>query len=58
VSSIVRAREEKEFFSKEDLAKRTSVSKTLIERLTDIGTLKNLNESDQISLFDEFLYKS
>jgi DNA polymerase-3 subunit alpha (Gram-positive type) len=57
-NSVVRAREEKPFFSKEDLSKRTNLSKTLIERLTDIGTLNQLNESDQISLFDEFLYKS
>ncbi|ERJ12906.1 PolC-type DNA polymerase III [Haloplasma contractile] len=50
--SIVIAREEKEFISKEDLAKRTSLSKTLIEKLDELGTLDHLQESNQLSLFD------
>lgn len=55
-NSIVEARKEKPFISKEDLSKRTSLSKTLIERLTDLGTLNDLNESNQISIFDDILF--
>ncbi|QVK19609.1 PolC-type DNA polymerase III [Mycoplasmatota bacterium] len=50
--SIVEARKEKPFMSKEDLSNRTSLSKTLIERLTDLGCLDGLNDSNQISLFE------
>jgi DNA polymerase III subunit alpha, Gram-positive type len=57
-TTVVQAREEKSFISKEDLSKRTSLSKTLIERLSTLGTLDDLNESNQISIFDDFLYQS
>lgn len=51
-SSIVKAREEKPFISKEDLLNRTTLSKTLFERLDDLGVLSHLKETNQISLFD------
>lgn len=56
-NKIVKAREEKPFISKEDLLNRTSISKTLVERLTELGTLDGLNETNQVSLFDSFLYE-
>ncbi|GAA3603986.1 DNA polymerase III subunit alpha [Secundilactobacillus similis DSM 23365 = JCM 2765] len=49
---IVAAREDKPFLSKEDLAKRGKVSKTLIEFMTDNGVLEGLPDENQLSLFD------
>ncbi len=51
-NSIIVARDTKPFMSKEDLSNRTSLSKTLMERLSDLGVLDHLSESNQISLFD------
>ncbi|MFT8949289.1 MAG: PolC-type DNA polymerase III, partial [Liquorilactobacillus hordei] len=49
---IVAAREEKEFLSKEDLAKRGKVSKTLIEFMTENHVLDELPDENQLSLFE------
>ena len=49
--SIVQAREERPFISKEDLLRRTGLSKTLIERLDYLGALEGLAEQDQLTLF-------
>ncbi|MBM6613905.1 PolC-type DNA polymerase III [Desemzia sp. RIT804] len=49
---IVAAREEKPFLSKEDLAKRGKVSKTVIEYMNENGVLKGLPDENQLSLFD------
>lgn len=49
--SIIEARKEGEFLSKEDLLKRTKVSKTVVEKLTEHGTLKDMSEKNQISFF-------
>lgn len=49
--SIVAAREERPFMSKEDLLRRTGLSKTLIERLDFLGALEGLAEQDQLTLF-------
>lgn len=49
---IMIAREEQEFLSKEDLANRGKVSKTLIEYMTDNGVLDGLPDENQLSLFD------
>ncbi|MBR2578054.1 MAG: PolC-type DNA polymerase III, partial [Erysipelotrichaceae bacterium] len=49
--SIVEAREERPFLSKEDLIDRTQVSQTLMKRLNDLGVLKGLDDSNQVSLF-------
>jgi len=49
--SIVEARENREFLSKEDLMNRTQISQTLMKKLDDLGVLKGLDESNQISLF-------
>ncbi|MDY6062476.1 MAG: PolC-type DNA polymerase III [Erysipelotrichaceae bacterium] len=49
--SIVDARNEHEFISKEDLMNRTQISKTLKERLDSLGVLIGLEEQNQLSLF-------
>ncbi len=49
---IVAAREEQDFLSKEDLATRGKVSKTLIEFMNENGVLKGLPDENQLSLFD------
>lgn len=49
---IVEARTEKPFLSKEDLAIRGKVSKTIIDYMNDNGVLANLPDENQLSLFD------
>ncbi|MED1202038.1 PolC-type DNA polymerase III [Heyndrickxia acidicola] len=49
--NIVRAREDGEFLSKEDLQQRGKVSKTLMEYLDKHGTLEAMPEQNQLSLF-------
>ncbi|WP_372791793.1 PolC-type DNA polymerase III [Lentilactobacillus sp. SPB1-3] len=49
---IVAAREDRPFISKEDLAKRGKVSKTLIEFMTENNILNGLPDENQLSLFD------
>ncbi|HLQ97940.1 MAG TPA: PolC-type DNA polymerase III [Candidatus Dormibacteraeota bacterium] len=48
---VVEAREEGEFLSKEDLQKRSKISKTVIEYLDQLGCLEGLPEKNQLSLF-------
>ncbi|MCC3864873.1 PolC-type DNA polymerase III [Terrisporobacter petrolearius] len=48
---IQRERENGEFISKEDLRKRTKISKTVIETLTNHGSLDNMSDKNQLSLF-------
>lgn len=50
-NQIVAAREEKPFLSKEDLAERGKVSKTLIDFLTINHVLDDLPDENQLSLF-------
>lgn len=49
--SIVEARVDGEFISKEDLRIRCKVSKTVIEALSNHGCLDGVQETNQISLF-------
>jgi DNA polymerase-3 subunit alpha (Gram-positive type) len=49
---IVAAREEKPFLSKEDLARRGKVSKTLIDFMDQNHVLEGLPAENQLSLFD------
>lgn len=49
--AIVRAREEGEFLSKEDLQQRGKLSKTLLEYLESRGCLDSLPDHNQLSLF-------
>ena len=48
---IVEERDKHPFLSKEDLQSRGKVSSTLIEKMTEMGILEGLYESNQISLF-------
>ena len=50
--TVIEARKEGEFFSKEDLLRRTKLTTTNVQDLADMGVLDGLNESDQLSLFD------
>ena len=49
--SIVRAREEREFISKQDLMTRSSISGTLVKKLDDLKVTSHLPETNQLSLF-------
>ena len=49
--SIVEARKDRPFLSKEDLVDRTQLSTTLLKKLDELGVTKGLDESNQISLF-------
>ena len=49
--SIVNARKEREFLSKEDLMDRTQLSQTLLKKLETLGVLNGLDDTNQISLF-------
>ncbi len=52
---IVAAREERPFLSKEDLANRGKISKTLIDYMTTNHILDQLPDENQLSLFDDLL---
>ena len=49
--NIVKAREQGEFLSKEDLQKRSKITKTVLESLDDHGCLEGMPDSNQLSLF-------
>ena len=50
--ALVNARNEEAFCSIDDLRARGKVSKTIIDKMKDMGILEGLPESSQISLFD------
>mgnify|MGYP003297696263 CR=1 FL=1 len=50
--SVIQARQDGEFKSKEDLLARTKLSTTNVDDLSALGVLDNLGESDQMSLFE------
>jgi DNA polymerase-3 subunit alpha (Gram-positive type) len=50
--SIVEARAEREFISKEDVKQRTKLSKVLFEKLENLGTFDGMNNKNQVSIFD------
>ena len=50
--TVEEARKEGEFFSKEDLLRRTKLTSTNVEDLSRMHVLDGLNETDQLSLFD------
>ncbi|MBR2561498.1 MAG: PolC-type DNA polymerase III, partial [Eubacterium sp.] len=50
--SIVQAAAEGPFLSKDDFRRRTKTAKTMIDKLDNLGILKDLPETDQISLMD------
>jgi DNA polymerase III subunit alpha, Gram-positive type len=49
--NIVKARENGEFLSKEDLQQRSKISKTILEYLDNHGCLNGLPDANQLSLF-------
>ena len=49
--NIVKAREQGEFLSKEDLRERSRISKTVLEYLDQQGCLDGMEEKNQLSLF-------
>jgi DNA polymerase III subunit alpha, Gram-positive type len=49
--NIVKAREDGEFLSKEDLQQRSKISKTILEYLETQGCLESLPDQNQLSLF-------
>lgn len=49
--TIVEERKNKAFISKEDVQKRGKVSKTLIDKMTSMGILDGMPDSNQLSLF-------
>ena len=51
--TIIQAREEMDFKSKEDVSKRTSINKTSLAKLEDLGVLDHLEDTNQLS-FDLF----
>lgn len=50
--SVVEAREQGKFSTKEDLLKRTKLNSTNVEDLAKLGVLDGLGETDQMSLFE------
>lgn len=48
--NIAKEREKEEFLSIEDLRKRTKISKTVVETLKGHGCIKDLDETNQLSL--------
>lgn len=50
--SVIEARKENLFLSKEDVVKRTKLTNTQIDFLTKIGVFENMSEENQLSLFD------
>ncbi len=49
--SIVAAREENPFLSKEDIIKRTQLSSTMLKKLDALGATGDLSDTNQMSLF-------
>ncbi|MUV39925.1 DNA-directed DNA polymerase [Lentibacillus sp. JNUCC-1] len=49
--NIVKARDEGEFLSKQDLRQRSKISKTVIEYMDQHGCLEGMPEKNQLSLF-------
>lgn len=49
--NIVKAREDGEFLSKENLQQRSKITKTVLENLNEHGCLDGLPDSNQLSLF-------
>ena len=50
--TVVEARKSGPFYSIEDLQKRTSLTRTNIDDLKALHVLDELDETDQLSLFD------
>lgn len=53
-NSVVEARKKGRFLSKEDLLSRSKLSQTHVKILDEMGVLKGMGETNQMSLFDDF----
>ena len=51
-STLQKAASEGEFLSKDEIRQRGKVSQTIIDKMSDLGIIKDMPESNQISLFD------
>ncbi|MBQ9827638.1 MAG: PolC-type DNA polymerase III, partial [Lachnospiraceae bacterium] len=51
-ASLYNAAREGEFLSKDEIRQRGKVSVTMVEKMSDLGIIKAIPESSQISLFD------
>ena len=51
IENIVKEREKEEFLSVEDIKRRTKISQTVLEKLKMMGAIRDLNETNQIKLF-------
>lgn len=51
INKIIKEREESKFLSIEDLKRRTQISNTVVDKLKTIEAFKDLNDTNQISLF-------
>jgi DNA polymerase-3 subunit alpha (Gram-positive type) len=49
--SVVAARTERPFLSKEDVLRRTQLSRTLLDKLDSLGACQDLDEENQMTLF-------
>ena len=49
--SVVEARKKNSFLSKEDVLKRTQLSKSLLDKLDRLNALEGLDEENQMTLF-------
>lgn len=49
--SVVAAREDRAFLSKEDVLRRTQLSRTLLAKLDQLGACQGLDEENQMTLF-------
>jgi len=50
--SIIDARNEKEFISKQDIKNRTKLSTVLFDKLDSLGVFDGMIDKNQISIFD------
>ena len=50
--SIVEAAKKGKFLSRDDFRERAKVSKTVVDKMVELGILKDLPASNQLSLFD------
>ena len=50
--SVVDARKDGPFYSKQELLRRTKLNGTNVKDLEELGVLKGMSETDQLSLFD------
>jgi DNA polymerase-3 subunit alpha (Gram-positive type) len=50
--TIVEARKERDFISKQDIKNRTRLSNVLFEKLDDLGVFNGMIDKNQISIFD------